>query len=125
MGVSYAPPTYYADCLCERGRCYLRQFFSPDGPTKDEWDKKRREFQAGVRKKRDAKNEEAGVDEKERRGKRKTERQLKEERADREEVDRMMYKAIKGPVLARWNVDPVDDVAADRKEDHLETMYWM
>ncbi|KAF2865134.1 hypothetical protein BDV95DRAFT_612925 [Massariosphaeria phaeospora] len=29
-GVSYAPPAYYADRLCERGRCYLRHFFSPD-----------------------------------------------------------------------------------------------
>ncbi|KAL5450265.1 hypothetical protein PMIN07_001265 [Paraphaeosphaeria minitans] len=26
-GVSYASPAYYADRLCERGRCYLRDFF--------------------------------------------------------------------------------------------------
>jgi eukaryotic translation initiation factor 2C len=25
--VSYASPAYYADRLCERGRCYLRDFF--------------------------------------------------------------------------------------------------
>ncbi|KAF2710115.1 Piwi-domain-containing protein [Pleomassaria siparia CBS 279.74] len=30
LGVSYAPPIYYADRLCERGRCYLRKFFVPD-----------------------------------------------------------------------------------------------
>lgn len=30
MGVSYAPPAYYADRLCERGRCYLRPWFAPD-----------------------------------------------------------------------------------------------
>ena len=30
LGVSYAPPVYYADRLCERGRCYLRQWFAPD-----------------------------------------------------------------------------------------------
>jgi eukaryotic translation initiation factor 2C len=30
LGVSYAPPAYYADRLCERGRCYLRQWFAPD-----------------------------------------------------------------------------------------------
>ncbi|KAH7092068.1 Piwi domain-containing protein [Paraphoma chrysanthemicola] len=31
-GVSYAPPSYYADRLCERGRCYLRDFLAP-GPN--------------------------------------------------------------------------------------------
>ncbi|KAF2798180.1 Piwi-domain-containing protein [Melanomma pulvis-pyrius CBS 109.77] len=30
MGVSYAPPAYYADRLCERGRCYLRAWFAPE-----------------------------------------------------------------------------------------------
>ncbi|KAF2644090.1 Piwi-domain-containing protein [Massarina eburnea CBS 473.64] len=29
MGVSYAPPAYYADRLCERGRCYMRDWFNP------------------------------------------------------------------------------------------------
>ncbi|CAO2651958.1 Nn.00g002410.m01.CDS01 [Neocucurbitaria sp. VM-36] len=29
MGVSYAPPAYYADRLCERGRCYLRNYLAP------------------------------------------------------------------------------------------------
>ncbi|OAL44588.1 Piwi-domain-containing protein [Pyrenochaeta sp. DS3sAY3a] len=29
MGVSYASPAYYADRLCERGRCYLRSFLNP------------------------------------------------------------------------------------------------
>jgi len=29
-GVSYAAPAYYADRLCERGRCYLRDFFNVD-----------------------------------------------------------------------------------------------
>jgi eukaryotic translation initiation factor 2C len=30
VGVSYAPPAYYADRLCERGRAYLRDWFSPE-----------------------------------------------------------------------------------------------
>jgi eukaryotic translation initiation factor 2C len=30
IGVSYAPPAYYADRLCDRGRAYLRDWFSPD-----------------------------------------------------------------------------------------------
>ncbi|KAF2024624.1 stem cell self-renewal protein Piwi, partial [Setomelanomma holmii] len=28
LGVSYASPAYYADRLCERGRCYLRPFYN-------------------------------------------------------------------------------------------------
>ncbi|KAF2502246.1 Piwi-domain-containing protein [Lophium mytilinum] len=28
LGVSYAPPAYYADRLCERGRTYLRNYFN-------------------------------------------------------------------------------------------------
>lgn len=30
MGVSYAPPAYYADRLCDRDCAYLRDWFSPD-----------------------------------------------------------------------------------------------
>jgi eukaryotic translation initiation factor 2C len=30
---SCASPAYYADQLCERGRCYLQSFFSPDKRT--------------------------------------------------------------------------------------------
>ena len=30
MGVSYAPPAYYADRLSERGRNYLRDWFTPN-----------------------------------------------------------------------------------------------
>lgn len=35
-GVSYASPAYYADRLCERGRCYLRDFFvnTPESQTR-------------------------------------------------------------------------------------------
>jgi eukaryotic translation initiation factor 2C len=30
LGVSYAPSAYYADRLCERGRQYLRDWFTPN-----------------------------------------------------------------------------------------------
>jgi eukaryotic translation initiation factor 2C len=30
LGVSYPPPAYYADRLCDRGRAYLKNWFSPD-----------------------------------------------------------------------------------------------
>ncbi|KAF3038915.1 hypothetical protein E8E11_000489 [Didymella keratinophila] len=34
--MSYASPAYYADRLCERGRCYLRDFFvnTPQGAAR-------------------------------------------------------------------------------------------
>jgi eukaryotic translation initiation factor 2C len=40
VGVSYASPAYYADRLCERGRCYLRSFLvAPKRtPVRDEFD---------------------------------------------------------------------------------------
>jgi eukaryotic translation initiation factor 2C len=41
MGVSYAAPAYYADRLCERARCYLRDFFAPTQHKREELDKKR------------------------------------------------------------------------------------
>jgi len=34
--VSYAPPAYYADRLCERGRSYLRDFFLGTKALRDE-----------------------------------------------------------------------------------------
>ncbi|KAF2643953.1 hypothetical protein P280DRAFT_514930 [Massarina eburnea CBS 473.64] len=36
LGVSYAPPAYYADRLCERGRCYLRRFFVADAKLRSD-----------------------------------------------------------------------------------------
>ncbi|KAF1951229.1 hypothetical protein CC80DRAFT_597609 [Byssothecium circinans] len=30
VGASYPPPAYYAAHLCERGRCYLREWFAPE-----------------------------------------------------------------------------------------------
>ncbi|KAH7380393.1 hypothetical protein DE146DRAFT_295085 [Phaeosphaeria sp. MPI-PUGE-AT-0046c] len=125
VGVSYAPPTYYADRLCERGRCYLREFFSPNPATKQEWDMKRRQFQADVRRTRAAANKQAGIEEQDRRGKRRTEKELDQEKEDAEKVGRMMFDAIRGPVLDRWNVKAIDKVAADRKNNYVETMYWM
>lgn len=38
VGVSYASPAYYADRLCERGRAYLKNFFTPDRRS-DTWTK--------------------------------------------------------------------------------------
>ena len=35
--MSYATPAYYADRLCERGRCYLRSIYSPNANDKSKW----------------------------------------------------------------------------------------
>ena len=38
VGVSYPPPAYYADRLCDRGRAYMRNWFSPDkGSAEYNW----------------------------------------------------------------------------------------
>jgi len=57
MGVSYAPPAYYADRLCDRGRCYLRCFLGRQaGPGLFEEHKKRyRDIEESLRKSRLAK----------------------------------------------------------------------
>ncbi|KAF1972564.1 stem cell self-renewal protein Piwi [Bimuria novae-zelandiae CBS 107.79] len=41
-GVSYAMPAYYADRLCERGRCYIREFLVPSKEDREEQDSRRR-----------------------------------------------------------------------------------
>lgn len=52
VGVSYAPPAYYADRLCERGRVYLREFFAPDGQGDKgkRWDERKKEIEEDVKK---------------------------------------------------------------------------
>jgi eukaryotic translation initiation factor 2C len=45
MGVSYAAPAYYADRLCERARCYLRDFFAPPQHKRTELEDRRRDLE--------------------------------------------------------------------------------
>ncbi|KAI8943145.1 hypothetical protein NX059_001175 [Plenodomus lindquistii] len=56
-GVSYVPPAYYADQLCERGRIYLRDFLTPTpGPDLgDRHDKKHKEIKKALQDAREAK----------------------------------------------------------------------
>jgi eukaryotic translation initiation factor 2C len=49
-GVSYAPPAYYADRLCERGRIYLRSFLDGDSDVVEELNKKKTDLEARQRK---------------------------------------------------------------------------
>ncbi|KAI4917316.1 hypothetical protein J4E90_003823 [Alternaria incomplexa] len=49
-GVSYAPPAYYADRLCERGRIYLRSFLNGDTDVAEELKKKKTDLEDHQRK---------------------------------------------------------------------------
>ncbi|KAJ4351686.1 uncharacterized protein N0V89_007029 [Didymosphaeria variabile] len=54
-GVSYASPAYYADRLCERGRCYLRDFFvrtTAGRPRRNDIERKQNQQQDALRHKR-------------------------------------------------------------------------
>lgn len=46
--VSICPPAYYADLLCERGRCYLHSTMSGEGSTQSSFDINRAEWTKGV-----------------------------------------------------------------------------
>lgn len=51
VSVSYASPAYYADRLCERGRCYLRNFLAaPRGsPARDGFERFRDNIEQQLR----------------------------------------------------------------------------
>jgi len=123
MGVSYAPPAYYADRLCERGRCYMRKWFNPDRDTKNDWDRKKRNHRLDVKKERDAKNLKANRPER-KRGDKKTELELTEEEEDKKEVAKRMMEELKKEINERWVPGPVDG-AEIRGAEMLHTMYWM
>ncbi|KAL1799385.1 hypothetical protein ACET3X_003422 [Alternaria dauci] len=53
-GVSYAPPTYYADRLCERGRIYLRSFLNGNSSALDTINNKKTAMEAEQRTLREA-----------------------------------------------------------------------
>lgn len=52
MAVSVCPPAYYADLLCERGRCYLWEDFNMGFRTPDKvWKMNKAEWFKGVHEK--------------------------------------------------------------------------
>lgn len=141
-GVSYAPPAYYADRLCERGRCYLRKWLCPDPATRKYWDDKRKKTLADVKREQAEKNKkQAGGQQQDRKGKGKaTDKQVvskkKKSKAERDQekkekeelmvlVNKRLETELFADIDARWYVDPVDDEAKERKEWNQDTMYWM
>ena len=121
MGVSYASPAYYADRLCERGRCYLRQWYNPDNTMRSNYDKKRSAVERNVERQRNRPDH--------RRGQKKTVQEIAEDKADADEVLTQMKVWFKPDIDARWDrsLDPIvdNDEGRRRKQIWLRTMYWM
>jgi eukaryotic translation initiation factor 2C len=78
MGVSYASPAYYADRLCERGRCYLRRWYNPERALHDTYDTRKDAEEKPV--------ELARARPQRQRGQRKTAQGIEEDKMDKAEV---------------------------------------
>ena len=121
-GVSYASPAYYADRLCERGRCYLREWFSPDGAKRDDYNTRRRAYEAQVEIARNRPQRP--------RNQKKTPAEIQEDKDDAEEVLKLMKENyIRDGLNKRWETlgDPVftKTVHEQMYKDFRATMYWM
>jgi eukaryotic translation initiation factor 2C len=123
MGVSYAAPAYYADRLCERGRCYLRALLSPSQSERDELDKQRhaeeKKFGLFPPKKFDREAE-----------REKTWQQRDREgqalRAKKERVQDALRKHVFDKAVKKWEaVDEKKDFNQDKTTGLGKTMYWM
>lgn len=123
MRVSYAAPAYYADRLCERARCYLRDFYVPTQHKREELEQKRWEMERKhnllVPKTFDKKAEDM-----------KTREQKERERAEIKEAKEAVEQDLK-----QYTQQQVEDrldghlqnKAYDRRrcEDVAQTMFWM
>jgi len=119
MGVSYAAPAYYADRLCERARCYLREFFVPSRDRRDQLDADRRRLETlkGIWPLKDMNNMNFSEKEQERA----RVRQLKEE------IDEILKERTWKSAQDRLDAknEAQDKAVKKKREDLLKTMYWM
>jgi eukaryotic translation initiation factor 2C len=123
LGVSYAAPAYYADRLCERARCYLRDFFSPSSDMRKSHDKhrKQKEKDEGLWAPTDMDNMTRAQKDKERaRVKEKKDRVEMSLEKDTMEKARRRLGAF-NPYDGRRDGD-YDKLAVERV---MKTMYWM
>jgi eukaryotic translation initiation factor 2C len=129
LGVSYAAPAYYADRLCERGRCYLREWYNPSSDKRDEFRRKKLEFQKAQP--RSNMNGTKPV-----KSNAKTQHDLDVEEANREEVNKKMKDYAGQQILPRWYVSKANTTPPSWWPTHLDpyrgnesefhdTMYWM
>ncbi|PZC92364.1 Piwi domain containing protein [Pyrenophora tritici-repentis] len=126
LGVSYALPAYYADRLCERGRCYLREWYNPDNNKRQEYNNQLRAVERIVeqnRNNKNAHNSSRQTDEK------KSAAETNDDEDDLEIVARRMESWLMPNIVKRWDrdMDPVvNNPAGKRRWKHREiTMYWM
>ncbi|KAA8621618.1 Piwi domain containing protein [Pyrenophora tritici-repentis] len=124
--VSYALPAYYADRLCERGRCYLREWYNPDNNKRQEYNNQLRAVERIVeqnRNNKNAHNSSRQTDEK------KSAAETNDDEDDLEIVARRMESWLMPNIVKRWDrdMDPVvNNPAGKRRWKHREiTMYWM
>jgi eukaryotic translation initiation factor 2C len=118
MGVSYAAPAYYADRLCERARCYLRDFFVPQQSMREEVEARRRllEKSKGIRPPKDMNNMSFSQKEQERT----RVKQVKEE------IDGILKEMTRNTAQSRLDArNQGQDYCEEKCEALLKTMYWM
>ncbi|KAH5540707.1 hypothetical protein HBI27_098380 [Parastagonospora nodorum] len=118
MGVSYAAPAYYADRLCERARCYLRDFFVPQQSMREEVEAQRRQFEKskGIRPPKDMDNMSFSQKEQERA----RVKQVKEE------IDGILRKMKRTSAQSRLDARSQEqDYCEEKCEALRKTMYWM
>ncbi|KAH7385933.1 Piwi domain-containing protein [Pyrenochaeta sp. MPI-SDFR-AT-0127] len=126
MGVSYAPPAYYADRLCDRGRrCYLRNFLAP--PPGSDHMKKQKEFRAQIDKhhksNRDAKFSSRRTVDKWDKMTMKSAEEKQQEESDRMEVD----KIVKAKTFEKASTEFYSNGLEKNpwKDTVGRTMFWM
>lgn len=126
-GVSYAPPAYYADRLCERGRCYLRTWYNPSPDTRAHWRALKMRAQKEVQAERAATNARAGGGAaKHVRGQRKTALEVEQMEGDADKVRGRLVAVLRPAIEARWDAEgKLNRAGPVRRKAIAETMYWM
>jgi eukaryotic translation initiation factor 2C len=124
MGVSCAAPAYYADRLCDRARCYLREFFAPLPFKRDELETRRqkKEDETGLRKLLRAEYSKLTRAQKDQ----KRERAAKLRDQVEKELKQMTWDAAKNKFEGRdAEGGLLQNSNQDRTEKLSKTMYWM
>jgi eukaryotic translation initiation factor 2C len=121
LAVSYAAPAYYADRLCERGRAYLREWFSPNKYWRDDEAKYKDQYGQEVEQKREQLNANQPARGK---GKKMTREEIKAKKEDAQLVEEKLKEHQRLDFEKRFFVKP-DKEAAERLAGFQETMYWM
>ncbi|KAF2658625.1 Piwi-domain-containing protein [Lophiostoma macrostomum CBS 122681] len=120
LGVSYASPAYYADRLCERGRCYLRKFFSPSSEDRKSYKEQKDKFEDQARIERGGLlPSERPLDYK------KTKQDYADEKADRKKAEEWSDESVMAEIQTVWDADNTDQNTIARRDRLLQTMYWM